>query len=247
MLPKKQVELLSKSLRNDEITFFDLLSKMETIDISAVKTRNVKEKENLIKLVEKKQAGGVEEHNHKIRRFCYTIMQSRADIEVQSGVQEEIEKSSAKGDPMKDLALAPFLSGAASLLYSVNLHEKALNLWMMSSAIIENVHGPNHDSLVDSYENIGSLFLTNDFNEEALEYYGKLRNVLESNPPIDKKQLGNVYYQLGTIYKKQCLFDDSLKSHEKSRELFESILPRNDPVLAEVYNQIGIAYKGLGM
>jgi tetratricopeptide (TPR) repeat protein len=122
--------------------------------------------------------------------------------------------------------------------YYLSKYEKALDKYLEAISYFEQNN--NLKGIGKVYNNIGNLYLLNDYNQ-ALNYYNKSLKIAQTYG--SKEEIAGLYVNIGIIQMRKKNFSAALEKFQISMKLFEQI---NDPLLIILCMQnIGEAYNNL--
>jgi tetratricopeptide (TPR) repeat protein len=138
---------------------------------------------------------------------------------------------------------AVLYSKIGACYYSLDNNEKALTYFLKSNELCQTFNDKDNSFPLDqlifrNYNNIGSVYLTNNDPGNAKIYYEK---ALEINKKKNNQVFyGMIYNNLGIVYKTQENYSRSFEYYNKSLEIRRSL--RDTAGIAQVYNNLGDCY-----
>ncbi len=112
---------------------------------------------------------------------------------------------------------------------------KALEFYERALRIRKKYYGENHPVLVNSYFNMGYVYMRKKMFAEALKYFGKTLKI-NKNP----LKSADAYFNIAKVYEKQRRYIAALEYHQKGLDVYVELLKPNDTNIINSLNEIGI-------
>jgi tetratricopeptide (TPR) repeat protein len=122
---------------------------------------------------------------------------------------------------------------------ALSYYEKALDIWLKA-------FNPNHPTLFNAHNNIGSVYFLLGQYSKALSCYEKALEVCQTSRSEGHPDFGTCYNSIGLVYYNMGQYAKALSYYEQDLEISKKILSPNHIDLAASYNSIGLVRYNLG-
>ena len=153
------------------------------------------------------------------------------------GLRQAISKYGKQGH-----WVAIFTSAIASIYMDQFDYRKAQEFYLRASTILEQVLGPNHPDIVNTWNYIGDTYRNLGEHDRALEYHLKALDIQEHHQDTKQYDIALTYYFLAATYKAKQDYDKAMAYFHKALDTWKQALGERHPNVALCHHEIGTVY-----
>ena len=128
----------------------------------------------------------------------------------------------------------------------ISEYDKAIEYYEKSLAIDLKVHGDQHSSAWESYNNLGIVWSKKGEYDKAKECYEKSLAINLKVHGNQHHSTGLSYNNLAIVWYEKCEYDKAIEYYEKSLAIRLKVHGDQHPSAGESYNNLGIVWKNKG-
>jgi tetratricopeptide (TPR) repeat protein len=170
----------------------------------------------------------------------------RTKVEAElANLHEKAASILIQDDASKQLDLANIYF-SLGVLYRSRDNTRAVEYYLKSLSIWQEVIRPNHSTIASIYNDLGVLYRSEGDYRNAEENYLKSLSKWQEVLPANHTTFASIYNDLGVLYRIDGDNRNAEKYYLKSLSIWQVVLPANHTTLASIYNDLGVLYRSEG-